>query len=81
MLDGTVRSALGAKTPHFIQLERERCWRQRLTAVLALLLRVTKTDRVVQVFNLVLNDSELFVAGGFLARSKPPATNGELPAE
>jgi hypothetical protein len=25
------------------------------------------------VFNLVLGDEEIFVAGGFLARSKPPA--------
>jgi hypothetical protein len=31
------------------------------------------TDRVEKVFNLVLGDSELFIAGGFVARSKPPA--------
>lgn len=30
------------------------------------------TDRTEKVFNLVLGDSEIFVAGGFLARSKPP---------
>ncbi len=34
---------------------------------------VAPTDRTEQVFNLVLGDSEVFVAGGFLARSKPPA--------
>ncbi|HUE70754.1 MAG TPA: Hint domain-containing protein [Pirellulaceae bacterium] len=34
---------------------------------------VSPTDRLEKVFNLVLGDSELFVAGGFLARSKPPA--------
>jgi hypothetical protein len=36
-------------------------------------LGVALTDRYEQVFNLVLGDSEVFVAGGFLARSKPPA--------
>jgi hypothetical protein len=30
------------------------------------------TGRTERVFNLVLGDSEVFVAGGFLARSKPP---------
>ena len=34
---------------------------------------VSSTDRVEKVFNLVLGDSELFIAGGFVARSKPPA--------
>ena len=33
---------------------------------------VLSTGRVEKVFNLVVGDSELFVAGGFLARSKPP---------
>jgi hypothetical protein len=37
-------------------------------------LAVLTTDRVEQVFNLVLRDGQLFVAGGFLARSKPPTT-------
>lgn len=32
-----------------------------------------QTERIARVFNLVLRDSELFVAGGYLARSKPPA--------
>ena len=36
-------------------------------------LRVTPTDRVERVFNLVLGNRELFIAGGFLARSKPPS--------
>lgn len=31
------------------------------------------TDREEQVFNLVLGGDEVFIAGGFLARSKPPA--------
>jgi hypothetical protein len=36
-------------------------------------LSVTRSDRIEKVFNLVLGNSEAFVAGGFLARSKPPA--------
>lgn len=36
---------------------------------------VTQTDRTEQVFNLVVGNSEFFIAGGFLARSKPPAEN------
>ena len=36
-------------------------------------LSVSRTERIEQVFNVVLGDSEAFVAGGFLARSKPPA--------
>jgi hypothetical protein len=36
-------------------------------------LAVTPTDRVEKVFNLILGDSEMFIAGGFLAHSKPPA--------
>jgi hypothetical protein len=34
---------------------------------------VAPTERIDQVFNLVLGNSEIFVAGGYLARSKPPA--------
>lgn len=34
---------------------------------------VTATDRDAQVFNLILGEPVQFVAGGFLARSKPPA--------
>src|SRR5436189_5792117 len=35
---------------------------------------VTATNRRDKVYNLILKDEGLFVAGGFLARSKPPAT-------
>jgi hypothetical protein len=35
-------------------------------------LGVTQTERIEQVINLVLGDREAFVAGGYLARSKPP---------
>jgi hypothetical protein len=34
---------------------------------------VVTTDREARVLNLVLDEPVLFVAGGFLARSKPPA--------
>jgi hypothetical protein len=40
----------------------------------ARVLRATKTGRVEKVFNLILGDCEIFVAGGYLARSKPPAS-------
>jgi hypothetical protein len=36
-------------------------------------LAVSPSDRVEKVYNLILGNSEVFVAGGFLARSKPPA--------
>lgn len=36
-------------------------------------LEVSRTGRIEQVINLVLGDRESFVAGGYLARSKPPA--------
>jgi hypothetical protein len=39
---------------------------------------VTATSRTSQVFNLVLDDADVYIAGGFLARSKPP---GELAAQ
>jgi hypothetical protein len=35
-------------------------------------LKVSRTDRTEKVFNVVLGDSEVLIAGGFLARSKPP---------
>ncbi len=38
-------------------------------------LAVSLTDREEEVFNLVLGGEEVFIAGGFLARSKPPAGN------
>jgi hypothetical protein len=34
---------------------------------------VTATDRTAPVYNVVLGDTALFVAGGFVARTKPPA--------
>jgi hypothetical protein len=34
--------------------------------------------RTEKVFNLILGDSEIFVAGGFLARSKPPTAVGRV---
>jgi hypothetical protein len=34
--------------------------------------RITRTDREEKVFNLILGDSEIFIAEGFLVRSKPP---------
>jgi hypothetical protein len=40
-------------------------------------LSASRTDRIEQVFNLVLSDSEAFLANGFLARSKPPAEFAE----
>jgi hypothetical protein len=39
---------------------------------------VTATEQTCRVFNLVLDDADVYVAGGFLARSKPP---GELAAQ
>jgi hypothetical protein len=36
--------------------------------------RVSATRRVEQVFNLILREPAIFVANGFLARSKPPAS-------
>jgi hypothetical protein len=39
----------------------------------AVVREVSATDRTGKVFNLILDDADVFVAGGFLARSKPPA--------
>jgi hypothetical protein len=39
--------------------------------------RVVLTDRQEKVFNLVLGNSEVFVAGGYLARSKPPVVTAQ----
>jgi hypothetical protein len=46
-------------------------------------IEVTRTSRDERVFNLVLGNSEIFIAGGYLARSKPPAeTNvSSIPTE
>jgi hypothetical protein len=38
---------------------------------------VTRTARHVKVYNVVLGNSEVFIAGGFLARSKPPVGRAE----
>jgi hypothetical protein len=37
-------------------------------------LSAAPTDRIENVFNLILDDSARFLANGYLARSKPPAT-------
>jgi len=37
---------------------------------------VVTTEREEKVFNLVLGGPEMFIAGGFVVRSKPPATKG-----
>jgi len=53
----------------------DRILRRDADALLAVAVRsVSPTDRRERVFNLVLGDCEAFVANGFLARSKPPAT-------
>jgi hypothetical protein len=57
--------------------EGEQIWRweggeRRAAKVLA----VVPTGREVAVFNLVVGDSAVFVAGGFLARGKPPLDGG-----
>ena len=50
----------------------------------AKIIAIEPTDRIEKVFNLILGNSEIFVAGGFLARSKPPkledVTTAEMPA-
>jgi hypothetical protein len=38
---------------------------------------IHKTNKLAQVFNLVLEDQEYFIAGGFLVRSKPPFVAAE----
>jgi hypothetical protein len=42
-------------------------------------IQATATTRWETVINLVLGNSEVFVAGGVLARSKPPAESGSSP--
>jgi hypothetical protein len=53
-------------------------------AIAVRVLSITSTDRVEKVFNLILGNSEIFVANGFLARSKPPKSGqksgGEIAA-
>jgi hypothetical protein len=48
-------------------------WCQNGSILPVRVLDVRRTARTEPVFNLVLGDEELFVAGGFVARSKPPA--------
>lgn len=43
----------------------------------ALVTAVVATGRVDEVYNLVVGDGLAFVAGGFVARGKPPATGAE----
>ena len=42
---------------------------------------VVATGREAPVFNLVVGDGAVFVAGGFLARGKPPVPRGSRAAE
>ncbi len=62
--------------------EGDRLWRweggeRRAATVLA----VVPTGREAEVFNLVVGDSAVFVAGGFLAKGKPPPDAGAGGAE
>lgn len=48
------------------------CWKggeRRAARALA----IVPTEQQVPVFNLVVGESAIFIAGGFLARGKPPA--------
>lgn len=67
LTDGTLRAAG--------QLKRgDQVWRWESGARRAATVEsVTPTGRTERVFNLILKDSAVFVAGRFLARSKPPA--------
>jgi hypothetical protein len=38
---------------------------------------VTATDRLETVYNLILGDGVVFIAGDFLARSKPPGVTSD----
>jgi hypothetical protein len=67
LVDGTTQAAGELKAGD--ELFRWRDGKRQIVKVRA----VTPTDRVEKVFNLILGDSEVFIAGGFLARSKPPA--------
>ena len=66
LTDGKVKAA-GELQPGDLVLHREN---EEVRAVQVL--DVSSTERTAQVFNVVLGDSEVFVAGGYLARSKPP---------
>ena len=66
-IDGTTQGA--GKLNRGDQIFRWQDGKRQVVKVCA----VTPTDRVERVFNLILGDAEVFIAGGFLARSKPPA--------
>jgi hypothetical protein len=58
----------------------DRIWRwESGRRVEAAVREVVATGREAPVFNLILGDSAVFVAGGFLARGKPPADGATLP--
>ncbi len=44
----------------------------------AKVIAIEPTDRIEKVYNLILGDSEIFIAGGYLARSKPPALSPDV---
>jgi len=52
--------------------DKIRRWQDKNIRV-ATVIEATRTERAEKVFNLILGDSEIFIADGFLARSKPPA--------
>jgi hypothetical protein len=51
---------------HIVRRHNEKCYCVKVLAA-------SPTDRIEKVFNLILGDSETFIADGYLARSKPPA--------
>lgn len=55
-----------------LQLEDQILQRQEDVIRPVKVLEVSSTQRIERVFNVVLGNSEIFVAGGYLARSKPP---------
>ena len=58
---------------YYVDIIGDRIWRWQDGKRQAVTVRgVTITDREEQVFNLVLGCCEMFIAGGYLARSKPP---------
>jgi hypothetical protein len=60
----------------------DRVWRWDGRARRAVTVRsVSPTGRQERVFNLILGDSAIFVADGFLVRSKPPAPASPAPVE
>ncbi len=66
LADGSIRQ-VGKIEPG----EKLRQWREGNIRDVEVL-RVKATGKQAKVFNVILGDSEIFIAGGFLARSKPP---------